>query len=105
MGLIKSMNVGTLVGQATKAFADGRTLFVAQLADSAKPAVSTELPTIAEMIIGVEALGWRLDQISPGVGTDRPCVVAIFRRGRRPVVRSSDPSRPVVNITEGHRTA
>lgn len=89
MGLLRSMNVGTVVAEATKAKRENRPVFVAQIADSPRPqGMSSALPTMSEMIEGIEAVGWTLDQFSAidSSDGDRPVALAVFRSIQRPVM-------------------
>lgn len=91
MGLLRSMNVGTVVADATKAKRENRPVFIAQIADSPRPrGMSSALPTMSEMIEGVEAVGWTLDMLTAAGFSDgdRPVALAVFRANRQPVMRS-----------------
>lgn len=82
MGIMKAVKIGVLLADAERARAHGRTIFLARMSDSPTiEGMASSLPTIAEMIEGIEAKGWTLDRLTGGHESDggRTILVGMFR--------------------------
>jgi hypothetical protein len=82
MGFLKDTKANMLTTEATRARAEGRSVFVPLLnTPTATSGMSGSISGWAEMIEAVESAGWRLDQWSVSTDTNgRPQAYPLFRR-------------------------
>jgi hypothetical protein len=82
MGIIKAVKIGALLADAERARTHGKRIFVARMSDSPNvEGMASSLPTISEMIEGIETKGWVLDRLTGGHESDggRTILVGMFR--------------------------
>ena len=82
MGVFKESKADSMVTHAKRAAQEGRSVFVAQFRGgvSHSPQLSRPISGVAEMIEGVEAAGWRLDQFTSVPYDNNMTVTCLFRR-------------------------
>jgi hypothetical protein len=82
MGWIKDAKAEALSKEAVRAIEEGRTVFVARInVGATHHGMSGSVPGFAEQIEAVEAVGWRMDQMSWAQdGKGRPEGYFLFRR-------------------------
>lgn len=81
MGLIKQAKANTMADHAARARQEGRKVFVAQLRGGMghSPKLSRPIQDVAEMIEGIEAKGWKLDQFTSVPYDGNMTVTCLFR--------------------------
>lgn len=82
MGFLKDAKASMVATEAERAAAEGRTVFAPKLnTPASQHGMSGAISGWAEMVEGIEAAGWRLDQWTVCVdGKGRPEAYPLFRR-------------------------
>ena len=81
MGIVKDVKANVAEQHASRAIAEGRTVFVYKYAAGVtNGSISGPIAGVAEAIEAIERVGWRLFQMTYDEGAKHGAVVLLFRR-------------------------